>query len=630
MNSNGGSRLLAYALRPDGLADVEVAPGRVIPMPVSLAEQAGHERKSSLFDPSRSALALNDSMQHDSAARDAGGQQGLPRDAVIVPEAIPNRRDPAKDPTAAEKTIQDAMRKQGIDPNPDARAHGVVEGKEMAPEQKRPGEAVRGGNRVVEGPGPGERSASNSVAQQGAPRSRIVQLSKGGDVRASFTRIPGIETSDEARNLILGDPYSEQTQKTAEEAGLSPEQVFLAQSAGTIVPETYEANAAKVASLMQQQVTAKQDEITQRQEAIKREEERRVKVDNAIRAKQELIQRRDNETRKLTPQSAREVWASKSTLSQIGAAIQMALGGYLQGLQGRQDNPGYRMVMDGITQEVADQQRKYDDAKDRGLEARSDYAEAVALYGTPEAAALDIENRRLEATAKLAEKAALEIGTAEYKNASLLFGQQLRQQMGVNLQKQDTLERGYIAQENFQYAPPQYAQIGGRSQKDEERRVAFEGRDFYMVGTPGSSVKQQVQTKLNGAEHAISRLNKAMAIARRIKEIGTLMPTATSDDKQRLDAELANLHPEIHSMVGDAANALSAAELPLEARRLSDLQDFITSDQLSKTGGIERMQQTQSFIRERAEVILRNETTEDPGGEYRPFQRGSAGEVEAN
>lgn len=491
---------MAYALRPDDpfLVDVEVAPGRVIPMPRAIAEQAGHvEGPPSLFDPKRGALAFTgdtplDNSPYAENASDTG--------SAGAPSVAPAQTDVGAGGSSSRGADETAGRGQTVGSDTQS---GTAPAQAPAPkeEPKASEGAVRGGGKLVQVPDPEQGGALRRG--YGGGRGRVVQLSRGGDVRASFVREPGqnVPEAEEVRALLTGDQYSEGAQQRAAVAGMTPEEIFLAQSQGTLDIDTHDRETANIVELQQKNIQARQANIQQEQEAIKREEDRRVNVDKMIRARQDLIKKRDDETSALTPQSAKEVWASKSTFSQIGAAIMMALGGYLQGLQGRQDNPGYRMLMDGITQEVNDQRAKYEAAVARGEQARGDYADAIAVYGSPEAAALEISNKRLEAAAKLSENAAREIGSREYQQAAALQAQALRAQRAEVLVKLNALENGRIVQENYQYAPAQYAQIGGGTVKPQHRALAVTLPDGSQAfaRSPEQARAAQAEIRANAA-----------------------------------------------------------------------------------------------------------------------------------
>lgn len=484
-------------------------------MPVAVAQQAGHEERPSLFDPARQALAFTGDTPINDGAQGTGAVGNVPDVKPSFAPAPAPPRDVGSGGSGGRGSEEGDPGRQGTD------SQGAG-----APTPTAPKSAVPAEPRVKVGEVPDPDQAAMAARQsRGRGGGRIVQLSKGGDIRSSFTRVPGQEIPEEARTLLTGDDWSPGAQQRAEAAGLSPEETFLAQTQGTLAEDVHDRQTQNIVQLQQRDIEARQENIRREQEAIRREEQRRVSVDKMIRERQAQIQQRDAESAKLTPQSAKEVWASRSTFQQIGAAIQMALGGYLQGLQGRANNPGYDMVMQGITQEVADQRARYEASIAKGEQARGDYAEAVALYGTPEAAALELEARRLDAAAKLTENAAREIGTQEYMQAAALQSAALRAQKGDVLLKLSQLENDRIVQENFQYAPPQYAQIGGGAVKPEERALAVRLPDgsYGYARSADQARKAQEQIKVD------ARISNA---AQRLRHLRSL-PGAKTDPKVR-------------------------------------------------------------------------------------------------
>jgi hypothetical protein len=184
--------------------------------------------------------------------------------------------------------------------------------------------------------------------------------------------------------------------------------------------------------------------------------ERRAK----LQEKQNLIEQREREASQATPQGRSEIMASRSGLSKLMGALSIAMGGYYQGLTGR-NNPGLDLINQTIAQEIADQKAKWEASKDKIGMANNDYAKALQLYGDPNVAEADLYNRNLTLAANIAQnhwKRAENEG--EYSKQKEV-AQALMEQAAAKKQEAHTLLKGQVLQENYVYQPARYATVGG-------------------------------------------------------------------------------------------------------------------------------------------------------------------------
>lgn len=552
------------------MVDVEVQPGIVIPMPRALAEQAGHTQAPSLFDARRGATADNAPLPSSVGRFDVATGEA-PNDAKLdldpgMQAALGKRPEPVRDLKEPTGVLGGAPTEKKLD---------QAEADAKAKRERKPGvgDELRGGNRVVDIDTGGGQQGGGRQSQGGGQRSYFIP---GGNRRVSSIRIPGQEVPEDVSNLIRGDNYSEGAQQRAESAGMSPEDVFLSQSAGTLPEDTHDATTAQIVKLQQEDILRRQANVRAEQKAIDDQALKRVQTDKMIRARQKLIADRDAETSKLTPGSAKEVWASKSTFQQISAAISVALGGYLQGLQGRANNPGMQMIQDGIAQEISDQRAKYEASQARGEQARGDYADAVALYGTPEAAALDLTNRRLEAAAKLTEAQAERIGTLGYKQAAALQSQAIRQEKAGNLLKLNELEHGRIVQENYQDFPDQIIGVGGRVKEADVHQLAAD-EEKAGIGEREGELGEVIDLISELPDEDLPTVDTRNVLSRGARGTldfvagkGTGARVLDSESEVQAAAKVERIKGRIrHSISGAAVSPTEAAELDKQLSQLN-------------------------------------------------------------
>lgn len=118
--------------------------------------------------------------------------------------------------------------------------------------------------------------------------------------------------------------------------------------------------------------------------------DRRVRLANLKSAADKSAE----EARAFEPRSHEQVWQSKGALARVSGVIAMALGGYVQGLKGGR-NAGADMI-NKIVDDAVDDDREKAGRKDRQAAGKqNDYERAFALYGDPEAAALQTKINKL-------------------------------------------------------------------------------------------------------------------------------------------------------------------------------------------------------------------------------------------
>lgn len=267
----------------------------------------------------------------------------------------------------------------------------------------------------------------------GAPRPQLV---KGGMRLQSAVRQPGVEIGPEARGDLFTDNRPER----------------LEQSAGDIARQRDELSLERETMALDQQRQIDQ-QMVQRQA-----------IDRELSKKSQAIAKRGAELERMEPQSVREYWDDRGSLARLGAIFTAAVGGYLQGMTGGARNSGLDQINEIVSFDLAKQQDAYERGRGRQDEARNDYAQALQIYGTPEAAALDFQMRRYAAAERLLAARAEKVGTEEYRQQTAQLAQELRQARGQKRMELEQLEKGRFLQENWLNVPDQY--VGAAKPKD--------------------------------------------------------------------------------------------------------------------------------------------------------------------
>lgn len=468
---------MAYAPRPDGLNDLILDDGTRIasPLPIAQLEEMGHRP----IPPMPQAPGLD-----PNAVAGPGGapdwQSAVPQSDAGVPQQFFQRQGGhsgmapasayAELPAQAGASPEQQVERARLDAENNARQAEDAKrraSRAYAAANAPPGAAAPKRNLVpLGGAAPGQGGEMPAYAPQ-----RVTKI-KGGDVRASFTRVPGQEVPADVKEDAINDD-----------------------------PENLELSAEDVTMQREELRQKRELQLLDQQKMLDRQQAQRAHVDQQIAGKQSMIDQRDREIEKTRPQTIAEVIDDRGFLGRVGAALIMAVGGYNAGLNGG-PNQGYQLVRESIMDEVNSQRAAYEDAKERGETARNDYARAIAIYGTPEAASLDMEMRRIGVAEKVLENRASKIQDTEYLQQASQVANQLRQQRAETKMKLFDLEKGKVTQENWQYVPDRYVVSGGApkvKKEDGQRQVTLpDGSRAYALD-PERSRKLQDVVKANAS-----------------------------------------------------------------------------------------------------------------------------------
>jgi hypothetical protein len=451
---------MAYAPRPDGLNDLILDDGTRIasPLPIAQLEEMGHRP----IEPMPQGPGLDPNATAEFDAAHIQGMLNAPQQPMQQPGYGPPPPPSALDASGGYKIVGEMPSVNGKE-RPQFQA-GIQQLQAEAPQTQKSTAPKR--NLVPLG---GAGYAQPGAGVPGYAPQRVTKI-KGGDMRASFTRVPGQEVPQDVKDDALNEDA-----------------------------EDVELSADVIATQREELRMKRESQLLEQQKMLDRQQAQRQHVDQQIAGKQSLIDQRDREIEKTRPQSVQDVIDDRGFLGRIGAALIMAVGGYNAGLTGG-PNQGYQMVRESIMDEVASQRAAYEDAKERGETARNDYARAISMYGTPEAASLDMEMRRIGVAEKVLENRASKIQDQEYLQQAGQVANQLRAQRAETKMKLLELEKGKVVQENWQYVPDRYVGSGGPpkvKKEDGERLVRMPDGTYKFARDATQARKLQDVVKAN-------------------------------------------------------------------------------------------------------------------------------------
>src|SRR5678809_1472014 len=177
------------------------------------------------------------------------------------------------------------------------------------------------------------------------------------------------------------------------------------------------------------------------------------------------VELRRKEAERMQDPTAENFWKEKGVAGRILGAVTMMLGGYLQGVRGGGENEGTKLVDRAINQWIADARTKYEKKDKQFKECNNAYAEALARYGTPEAAEADMRMRGYAGTNGILQARAKRVPIAEYQNAvkdAVNEGLVKIQEAQMNLSQ---IQTGQITEEH-RLLPAQYSGTGAPKYDD--------------------------------------------------------------------------------------------------------------------------------------------------------------------
>lgn len=587
----------SYFFRPDGLAIVTRDDGSVTP-PLAIGEaelaDAGHSPIPMPSAVGKPPMPPGQLASNAHAARpggvppsrlDAGGGLGAPPagDDAAMRDFAEDQQLRAAIGRAAPKAPPQAHARPGAAPPTAAPlAMSNFDGAQPVAKPTAPAGGVDPSRlRRVGGSAP----MGTEPEMGGTPRPQLV---KGGMRMQSATRQPGVDLSPETRTAMFEDNR----------------------------PELFERSAADIAEQRRALSLERESMALDQQREIDQQVVQRQAIDRELAKKSQAIGKRDREMDAMAPQSVREYWESRGTLARLGAIFSVALGGALQGLTGGARNSSLDQINEVVNTDLAQQQEKYERARERSTEARGEYAKAIDLYGTPEAAALDFQMRRYGAVEKLLQARAESVGTAEYKQEAAQLVEQLRQERARKRMELEQLEKGRFLQENWLNVPDQY--VGGaRKPKDADvHQLAMDeekaglGEKEEQLGQVGDLISELPEGELPTEETRNIGSRGIRWVADKVGGQGSGRELLDSPAERRAVAKVEQIKGKLrHELSG-------AAVSPQEQERLDAQLDGINTRE-----GLERFRTDLSRRMERRKAGIRAGSSPEAVQEYERRKR---------
>lgn len=400
---------MAYAMRPDGLADVHLGDGSVMPMALSpeQLEAMGHAPIAPGALPAMPDLRFAGPgaaapPPDDLADIRAVAGQGVPAGSLSSDQfrgalgvRAGERGAHASEPAGA---LPPGMRLRGGDAGegPPIDSSGAIHPSELAQHaEPRGGASAEGGG----GPSEGAQLAFRQATGAGGGPVREQQYLKD---RKEKYELPG--TVDPALAADIG----------RREADLD-------ESAQTNLSEHhYQASRA---------LNDQRAALEQQQRDIRDQRAQREQVNARLADLAQKRDAREAEAANVKAPDMADYWKSKGTISNIMTGLSIALGGYLQGMHGGA-NPGLEMSNQAIERWIDQQKEDYTRLKGRATDASNQYKQALDLYGTPELADLDMRSRAYAVRDSMLKNQIDQIGTEDAfaQGSQLLQENQLQRQ----------------------------------------------------------------------------------------------------------------------------------------------------------------------------------------------------------
>lgn len=536
---------MAYYPREDGLVNVDIG-GRMLPMPQSYAEAAGHgPAPAPMPDPVLPPTPYS-ALSPDAVAGPGGGPTNVsaPVDPAIM-LATQQRSQPTPD---AFRSMVGA---------PQARAS-------HAPEPTRSDSLLSAGNDAQLGSAPGAPGGLRRIVPTGRAQQAVDQgqqsdtphffkTAPAQDIRASYIVKPGVDA----------DPEFAEYQKDSNPTYDYQDRLV---SANDAFDAREKARADDMERLNQQQAEQ------QRQQA-------QIAQNRAVlQTKLDAVDQRQKEAEQATPQTRQEILASRGTLAGVMSGISIALGGWVQGLKGG-SNPGLDIINQSIQDDISSRRAKYEAMKDRTAAAGTAYGQAMKLYGDPNAAENDLYMRGLTLAANISANHWKQGENIDEMTKQKAIAQQLMEQAEERKQAAFTLLHGQVAQENYKYQPARYAQVGGAPEEPVhvEKMVTLPNGTKAWATTTDAA--KQVQGVVSAGQEFDSQLSRLKALTARV---GDRVPTAN----ERAEAE---------TIKQEASNAWRATH---GVTRITDAEQQIFNNSLGNQTDVFRNPNAVSHLNE--------------------------------
>jgi len=336
---------------------------------------------------------------------------------------------------------------------------------------------------------------------------------------------------------------------------------------------------------------------------------------------QESADKRMQEAESFEPRTREQVWQEKGPIAQIMGLIAIGMGGAQMGLSGSGKNFGWDMVNKVLDDAVEGDRYKAERRRKIGLDAKSDYEKALALYGDVDMAALEAKNRKLASTMTIIQ---LQLQSKGLDETSRMRGQQIlataqeqyfagKQQLLDQITGKVTKEEATLKPygEVMQKATPKPTGGGGggaspgvtgdklRGLSSEVRSLAVKMPDgtFKFVRNPVT--RADTQERLNSARDMIHTISQIQAL--RADKANSIPWTKKRGQMQALGSQLLLLDKSKNKM-GTLDNGL----LMFANKRFGSPEEFNVADETLDGKMLENKAMLEAEVRRLAERELDN------------------------
>lgn len=513
---------MAYRMRPDGLADVSLPDGSVMPMSLSpeQLEQMGHSPMAP-EPPPNPASALG-------------------------PMAVAGHGAPGPAPGLPGQQQPDDM----------AAIRDVAGNGQLSPDQFRAALSKAPAGTHEDRPIP---RAEDKFKTSGADERAPVELAQHAQPKASPSGGGSSQITPEDELVYRqaigggGGPVREQQYLKDRKLKYSePGEVDPALSADIArrqsdLDEQQQSNLSESHYQQSQAIQAQRAALEQQQRDLEQQRQDRMRVNDRIQELSRVRDQREQEAAAIKAPEMSDYWKDKGVMGSIATALSIALGGYLQGMRGGA-NPGLEMANQAIDRWIAERKEEFERAKGRVSDATNQYKEALNLYGTPEAAELDMRTRAYAVRDAMLQNQINQIGTED------AFAK------GSELLQQGQLERKQLAAQAMQHFGEKAVEDtiatrltggGGVSTHLKGLRAVAEERKLNQeIGGTTLEERKFAAQQPAGAKQVAATRNVADLAESMARKVESLSDRASPKSREELAADAAELKVQIATMYG--------------------------------------------------------------------------------
>jgi hypothetical protein len=553
-----------FAMRPDGLADVSLPDGSVMPMALSPQQltSMGHQQVPTIRLPPPGQPTVGGGVPFAQGVSDP--MAGAPRIRLGGDSPARAALDRMAVAQSSDRALTQSMTPAELAAHNEAIQTGAAQSPALvsaAEKQNASRGAVKKGSAVAGGV---------DLAAHAEPREGVAQPSAPGygalTPEDELIFKEGIGGGGQGKTV----PYLKEEKAKYTQMGQVPGEVSadIAQKQSAL-DETQEADLSQHHYEESQYEQQRQRQLEQQQRDIQDQRAQREEVNARLQSLQQVRDQREQAVQDMKPPEMADYFGNNSTFSNVMTGVSIALGGALQGLRGGA-NPGLEMANQSIDRWINEQKEAYS-RKRQGVEmANNQYADALKLYGTPEMAENDMRARAYAARDALMKNQLDQIGTEDAfakGNEILQQGQLQRQQLKAQAYQlagekamEDTIGTRVQGGAGGRYLKGLEAVAKGRELQRTIYGDAGKGQETRVVlpdGQVGYAASSSEAEKLRGQ---VEGADNVAGLARSIKKkIETLGGRVDPETRGKVLAEIGKLKIQLTKQ--DAVPLRGATEI---------------------------------------------------------------------